>query len=82
VLLSPVVHRLEKGCVGDVQQKKKKETENYRPDFSSEMVFHVIKSITVKVKVTLQLTVSQSLCQGIEPILGLVTDITFCPKVF
>jgi hypothetical protein len=31
----------------------------------------------VKVKVTLQLTVSQSLCQGIEPILGLVTRYYF-----
>jgi hypothetical protein len=27
--------------------------------------------MTVKVKVSLQLTVRQSLCQGIEPILGL-----------
>jgi hypothetical protein len=31
----------------------------------------------VKVKVTLQLTVSQSLCQGIEPILGHVTRYYF-----
>jgi hypothetical protein len=29
------------------------------------------------VKVTLQLTVSQSLCQGIQPILGLVTRYYF-----
>jgi hypothetical protein len=31
----------------------------------------------IKVKVTLQLTVSQSLCRGIEPILGLVTRYYF-----
>jgi hypothetical protein len=30
-----------------------------------------------KIKVTLQLTVSQSLCQGIEPSLGLVTKYYF-----
>jgi hypothetical protein len=34
----------------------------------------------VKVKVTLQLTVSQSLCQGIEPILGLVTRYYFLSR--
>jgi hypothetical protein len=36
--------------------------------------------ILVKVKVTLQLTVSQSLCQGIEPILGLLTRYYFLPE--
>jgi hypothetical protein len=38
---------------------------------------HKAKGHEVKVKVTLQLTVSQSLCQGIEPILGLVTRYYF-----
>jgi hypothetical protein len=33
----------------------------------------ITSTTIVKVKVILQLTVSQSLCQGIEPILGLVT---------
>jgi hypothetical protein len=33
--------------------------------------------VVLLVKVTLQLTVSQSLCQGIEPILGLVTRYYF-----
>jgi hypothetical protein len=36
-----------------------------------------LAKVKAKVKVTLQLTVSQSLCQGIEPILGLVTRYYF-----
>jgi hypothetical protein len=42
-----------------------------------QILFPVLK---VKVKVTLQLTVSQSLCQGIKPILGLVTRYYFLSK--
>jgi hypothetical protein len=40
-------------------------------------VKHFLRRVKDKVKVTLQLTVSQSLCQGIEPILGLVTRYYF-----
>jgi hypothetical protein len=36
--------------------------------------------VEVEVEVTLQLTVSQSVCQGIEPILGLVTRYYFLSK--
>jgi hypothetical protein len=46
-----------------------------RLDFVS--VFKWVSLVKVKVKVTLQLTVSQSLCHGIEPILGLVTRYYF-----
>jgi hypothetical protein len=44
---------------------------------SANKKFKKICTVQVKVKVTLQLTVSQSLCQGIEPILGLVTRFYF-----
>jgi hypothetical protein len=48
MFMNPVKLGPEKGCVGDVQPKKKqKENENYRPDFSSERAPHVTKSVTV-----------------------------------
>jgi hypothetical protein len=51
------------------------------------MIFDIFKAtrISIIVKVTLQLTVSQSVCQGIEPTLRLVTRYYFlsegCLKV-
>jgi hypothetical protein len=45
--MSPVGLRPEKSCTGDVQQGKTK-NKNYRPDFSSERVPHITKSVTVQ----------------------------------
>jgi hypothetical protein len=50
-----------------------KKTFNLRPNW---------QWVKVKVKVILQLTVGQSLCQGIEPILALVTRYYFLSEGF
>jgi hypothetical protein len=47
------------------------------PFFTDNIYSETDYSVKVKVNVTLQLTVSRSLCQGIEPILGLVTRYYF-----
>jgi hypothetical protein len=55
----------------------KNETENWAEETYTSFMWlrmrPIINLLKTEVKVTLQLTVSQSLCQGIEPILGLVT---------
>jgi hypothetical protein len=48
----------------------------------SSVLFSSVFTIQVKVKVTIQLTVSQSVCQGIELILGLVARYYFLSEGF
>jgi hypothetical protein len=62
--------------------KEKKQSIHWESNLPSCSVASQPSTLQVKVKATLQLTVSQSLYQGIEPILGLVTRYYFLSEGF